>query len=79
MNFWVKALYYNWAKAPQVRIPYSVQECTKQDLQEGVSAQMVTPEEYQIITDEPYAEPTESEENPAEEAVPTESEQPAEV
>jgi len=59
MNFWITALYRNWATTAQVKIAYRYQDCSKQDLQDGVAAQMVTHDEYQEVTDELYTESAE--------------------
>lgn len=56
MNFWITALYRKWATTTQVKLAYQYQDCSKQDLQEGVATQMVTHDEYQEVTDEPYKE-----------------------
>lgn len=59
MNFWITALFKKWATTSQVRIAYRYNDCSKEDLQDGVAAQMVTHDEYQEVTDEPYTEAAE--------------------
>ncbi|MED4799112.1 XkdX family protein [Bacillus atrophaeus] len=53
-NFWVIALSKNWATVSQVKEAYSFNDVTKEELQDGVKDNMVTPEEYEEITGEKY-------------------------
>ncbi|WP_102707025.1 XkdX family protein [Terribacillus saccharophilus] len=55
-NFWVTALYKNWATVPMVKTAYEYQDCSIEDLANGVEAEMVKQEDYKTITGEDYKE-----------------------
>lgn len=54
-NFWVIALSKDWATVSQVKEAYEYNDVSKDELQEGVTNNMITVEEYEEIVGEPYA------------------------
>ncbi|KUF22023.1 XkdX family protein [Bacillus sp. G1(2015b)] len=54
LNFWVLALFYKWATTSMVKQAMSFNDCTVEELQEGIQEGYVTPEQYEEITGEPY-------------------------
>lgn len=54
LNFWVYALFYEWASTEMVKQAMGYDDCSAEDLAEGVAAKYITPEEFQEITGETY-------------------------
>ncbi|MCY7776621.1 XkdX family protein [Bacillus licheniformis] len=54
LNFWVYALFYNWADTTMVKQALQYNDVTVEELREGVDRGFVTPEQYEEITGEPY-------------------------
>ncbi|MCM3367855.1 XkdX family protein [Bacillus safensis] len=54
LNFWVLALFYKWATTSMVKQAMGFNDCTIEDLEEGIQEGYVTPEQYEEITGEPY-------------------------
>ncbi len=54
LNFWVYALCYKWASIEMVKQAMGYDDCSAEDLAEGVAAKYITPEEFQEITGETY-------------------------
>ncbi|CAI8939735.1 XkdX family protein [Bacillus sp. IT-13CA1] len=54
MNFWVLALYYNWATTDMVKQALYYKDCTPEDFKDGVDKMLVSPEEYKEIFNEEY-------------------------
>ncbi|MCY8308102.1 XkdX family protein [Bacillus vallismortis] len=50
MNYWVLALHFEWATAEMVRQAIAYQDCSIEDLAEGVNKKLITPEQYKDIT-----------------------------
>lgn len=54
LNFWVYALFYNWADTAMVKRALQYNDVTVEELKEGVDHGFVTLEQYEEITGEPY-------------------------
>ncbi|MEX3912812.1 XkdX family protein [Bacillus paralicheniformis] len=54
LNFWVYALFYNWADTAMVKRALQYNDVTVEELKEGVDRGFVTSEQYEEITGEPY-------------------------
>ncbi|HCO78639.1 MULTISPECIES: XkdX family protein [Bacillus] len=54
LNFWVLALFYKWATIAMVKQAMSFDDCTIEDLEEGIQKGYLTIEQYEQITGEPY-------------------------
>ncbi|MFP3875790.1 XkdX family protein [Bacillus paralicheniformis] len=54
LNFWVYALFYNWADTAMVKRALQYNDVTVEELKEGVDRGFVTLEQYEEITGEPY-------------------------
>ncbi|KUL16210.1 XkdX family protein [Bacillus licheniformis] len=54
MNFWVLALYYNWATTDMVKQALYYKDCTAEDFKDGVDNRLVSPEQYKEIFNEEY-------------------------
>ncbi|MGG0052182.1 XkdX family protein [Bacillus atrophaeus] len=50
MNYWVWALYYKWATTEMVKKAIYYEDCSAEDLQQGVEKELVTPQQYKEIT-----------------------------
>ncbi|MGA4713163.1 XkdX family protein [Bacillus safensis] len=50
LNFWVLALFYKWATTSMVKQAMTFNDCTVDELEEGVVAEYVTPEQFFDIT-----------------------------
>lgn len=50
LNFWVLALFYKWATTSMVKQAMGFNDCTVDELEEGVVAEYVTPEQFFEIT-----------------------------
>ncbi|MCY1094001.1 MULTISPECIES: XkdX family protein [Bacillus] len=61
LNFWVLALFYKWATTAMVKQAMSFDDCTIEDLEEGIQKEYVTQEQYKEITGETYKETLEAE------------------
>ncbi|WP_240672327.1 XkdX family protein [Bacillus velezensis] len=60
LNFWVYALFYKWATTAMVKQAMGFNDCTIDDMKEGVAAPYVTPDQFQEVTGQPYEEQTEA-------------------
>lgn len=54
LNFWVYALFYNWADAAMVKQALQYNDVTIEELREGVDRKFITPEQFEEITGDPY-------------------------
>lgn len=54
LNFWVYALFYNWADTAMVKQALQYNDVTVEELKEGVDQGFVTPEQYEEITGDKY-------------------------
>ncbi|MCA1183619.1 XkdX family protein [Bacillus haynesii] len=54
LNFWVYALYYKWADVSMVKQAMQYNDITLEELRDGVEHGLVTPEQYEEITGDPY-------------------------
>ncbi|MCY7500094.1 XkdX family protein [Bacillus pumilus] len=54
LNFWVMALFYKWATTSMIKQAMSFDDCTVEELEEGVLAEYVTPDQYFEITGSEY-------------------------
>ncbi|APT47407.1 XkdX family protein [Bacillus safensis] len=54
LNFWVLALFYKWATTAMVKQAMIFNDCTVDELEEGVVAEYVTHDQYKEITGEQY-------------------------
>ncbi|MEK4336490.1 XkdX family protein [Bacillus sp. FSL W7-1034] len=54
LNFWVLALFYKWATIAMVKQAMSFDDCSIEDLEEGIQKGYLTIEQYEQITGEPY-------------------------
>lgn len=54
LNFWVYALFYNWADTTMVKQALQYNDITIEELKEGVDLGYVIPEQFQEITGEKY-------------------------
>ncbi|MFS2246099.1 XkdX family protein [Bacillus sp. A31] len=61
LNFWVLALFYKWATTAMVKQAISFDDCTIDDLVEGVQEEYVTHDQYKYITGKVYKETPEAE------------------
>lgn len=52
MNYWVLALYYNWATPEMVKQAIRYKDCSAEDLQKGIEKNLITAEQYKEITGE---------------------------
>lgn len=52
MNYWVLALYYNWATPEMVKQAIHYKDCSPEDLQKGIEKNLITAEQYKEITGE---------------------------
>lgn len=50
LNFWVLALFYKWATTSMVKQAMGFNDCTVDELEEGVVTEYVTPEQFFDIT-----------------------------
>ncbi|MEC1663467.1 XkdX family protein [Bacillus halotolerans] len=50
MNYWVLALYYEWATTDMVKQAIAYQDCSFEDLVEGVNKKLITSDQYEEIT-----------------------------
>lgn len=50
MNYWVLALYYEWATTDMVKQALAYEDCSIQDLAEGVNKKLITADQYKEIT-----------------------------
>ncbi|MFC9657221.1 XkdX family protein [Bacillus subtilis] len=64
INFWIIALSKKWATIGQVKEAYEYEDITKEELQEGVDNNILTPEEYEEIVGESYILAEETTESP---------------
>lgn len=53
MNYWVLALYYEWATTDMVKQALAYEDCSIQDLAEGVNKKLITADQYKEITEKP--------------------------
>ncbi|KIN27940.1 XkdX family protein [Bacillus subtilis] len=60
LNFWVFALFYKWATTAMVKQAMAFNDCSVEDLKEGVQAQYITHDQYHEVTGQPYEETTEA-------------------
>ncbi|MCY7563797.1 XkdX family protein [Bacillus safensis] len=60
LNFWVLALFYKWATIAMVKQAMSFDDCTIEDLEEGIQKEYVTQEQYKEITGEAFKETIEA-------------------
>ncbi|MED4854257.1 XkdX family protein [Bacillus atrophaeus] len=54
MNYWVLAFYYKWATADMVKQAMRYNDCSIEDLAEGVNKKLITPDQYKEITGKPF-------------------------
>lgn len=58
LNFWVYALFYKWATTSMVKQAMVFNDCSVDDMKEGVLEQYITHEQYQEVTGQPFEETT---------------------
>nr|WP_284690941.1 XkdX family protein [Bacillus subtilis] len=53
-------MFYKWATTAMVKQAMAFNDCSVDDLKEGVQAQYITHDQYQEVTGQPYEETTEA-------------------
>nr|WP_301294574.1 XkdX family protein [Bacillus amyloliquefaciens] len=53
-------MFYKWATTAMVKQAMGFNDCTIDDMKEGVAAAYVTPDQFQEVTGQPYEEQTEA-------------------
>ncbi|KXJ36008.1 phage portal protein [Bacillus spizizenii] len=56
LNFWVYALFYKWATTSMIKDAMTYNDCSLDDLKQGVAAEYVTYDQYKEITGQTYEE-----------------------
>ncbi|MED1739094.1 XkdX family protein [Bacillus swezeyi] len=54
MNFWILALYYKWATVDVVKEAIHLEDCTLDDIKEGVEKKLISEEQYQELAGEEF-------------------------
>jgi uncharacterized XkdX family phage protein len=57
LNFWVLALSWKWATVDQVKLAMTYNDCTNEDLEQGLANGYITQEQYSALVPETETDP----------------------